>query len=85
MHSIVRFELHADGAGTKLVFDQDGFPEDQREMVDQMLENNVVLRYQNNDPWCDIHPAVQRISRIAEEADRLRGERAAGKSGGGVG
>jgi activator of HSP90 ATPase len=31
VHSIVRFELQADGSGTKLVFDQDGFPEDQRE------------------------------------------------------
>jgi activator of HSP90 ATPase len=31
VHSIVRFELHADGPGTRLVFDQDGFPEDQRE------------------------------------------------------
>jgi activator of HSP90 ATPase len=31
VHSIVRFELHADGKGTKLVFDHDGFPEDQKE------------------------------------------------------
>ncbi len=31
VHSIVRFELHAEGEGTKLVFDHEGFPEDQRE------------------------------------------------------
>jgi activator of HSP90 ATPase len=31
VYSIVRFELHADGKGTKLVFDHDGFPEDERE------------------------------------------------------
>ena len=28
LYSIVRFELRADGRGTKLVFDHDGFPED---------------------------------------------------------
>ena len=31
LYSIVRFELRADGAGTKLSFDHDGFPEDQAE------------------------------------------------------
>src|SRR5579863_3613772 len=31
VYSIVRFELHVDGEGTKLVFDHDGFPEDERE------------------------------------------------------
>lgn len=31
VHSIVRFELVADGKGTKLVFDHDGFPEDEKE------------------------------------------------------
>jgi activator of HSP90 ATPase len=31
VHSIVRFELHADGSGTKLVFDHEAFPEDQKE------------------------------------------------------
>lgn len=61
------------------------FPEEQREMVDQMLENNVVLRYQNDDPWCDIHPAVRRMPRIAEEVERLRNEKAAAKPGEPVG
>jgi uncharacterized protein YndB with AHSA1/START domain len=31
VHSIVRFELQPDDAGTKLVFDHAGFPEDQKE------------------------------------------------------
>lgn len=31
VHSIVRFELHSDGKGTKLVFDHEGFPEGERE------------------------------------------------------
>jgi activator of HSP90 ATPase len=31
VYSIVRFELHAEGKGTKLVFDHEGFPEDQKE------------------------------------------------------
>jgi uncharacterized protein YndB with AHSA1/START domain len=35
MYSIVRFELEADGKGTKLVFDHDGFPEDMKEHLSQ--------------------------------------------------
>ena len=31
VHSIVRFELHVDGTGTKLVFDHEGFPENERD------------------------------------------------------
>lgn len=31
VYSIARFELQADGKGTKLVFDHDGFPEEMRE------------------------------------------------------
>ena len=30
LYSIARFELEADGKGTKLVFDHDGFPEDMK-------------------------------------------------------
>ena len=30
-YSIARFELRADGKGTKLVFDHDGFPEDMKD------------------------------------------------------
>ena len=31
LYSIARFELRADGAGTKLVFDHHGFPEEMQE------------------------------------------------------
>jgi activator of HSP90 ATPase len=31
LYSIARFELEADGKGTKLVFDHDGFPEDMKD------------------------------------------------------
>jgi activator of HSP90 ATPase len=31
VHSIVRFELHGDSAGTRLVFDHDGFPNEQQD------------------------------------------------------
>ena len=31
VYSIARFELHADGKGTKLVLNHDGFPEDMKE------------------------------------------------------
>src|SRR5258706_15201282 len=31
VYSIVRFDLRADGAGTKLVFDHEAFPEDMKE------------------------------------------------------
>lgn len=31
VHSIVRFELQAEGAGTKLVFDHEGFPEAEKD------------------------------------------------------
>lgn len=31
VYSIARFELRAEGSGTKLVFDHDGFPEDMKE------------------------------------------------------
>lgn len=51
-------------------------PEDaQREMADLMLQNNIVLCYQNNDPWFDLHPAVITIPGIAGEVEKLRKER----------
>jgi activator of HSP90 ATPase len=34
-YSIVRFELHPEGQGTKLVFDHQGFPEDAKEHLAQ--------------------------------------------------
>jgi uncharacterized protein YndB with AHSA1/START domain len=40
LYSIARFELQADGAGTKLVFDHDGFPEDMKEHLAQGWQAN---------------------------------------------
>src|SRR5262245_15730816 len=34
-YSIARFELHAEGRGTKLVFDHEGFPEESKEHLSQ--------------------------------------------------
>jgi activator of HSP90 ATPase len=40
VYSIARFELQADGAGTKLVFDHDGFPADLREHLASGWQSN---------------------------------------------
>jgi activator of HSP90 ATPase len=40
LYSIVRFELRADGAGTKLTFDHDAFPEDQAEHLAKGWHSN---------------------------------------------
>jgi hypothetical protein len=34
---------------------------EERPMIDELLQNNIVLRYQNQRPWFDIHPAVRMI------------------------
>jgi activator of HSP90 ATPase len=39
-YSIVRFELHADGRGTKLVFDHEGFPADMKDHLAQGWQAN---------------------------------------------
>jgi activator of HSP90 ATPase len=39
-YSIARFELHADGKGTKLVFDHDGFPEEMKEHLAKGWQSN---------------------------------------------
>jgi len=40
LYSIARFELRAEGAGTKLVFDHDGFPEEMKEHLAQGWQAN---------------------------------------------
>jgi len=40
LYSIVRFELSADGAGTKLSFDHEGFPADQAEHLAKGWHSN---------------------------------------------
>ncbi len=38
--------------------------EDHRPMVDQLLSNNAVLRYLNDEGWFDLHPAIERIPEL---------------------
>jgi activator of HSP90 ATPase len=40
VYSIVRFELRPEGAGTRLVFDHEGFPEETREALSQGWQAN---------------------------------------------
>ena len=35
--------------------------EAEQRIADRMLTNNVVLRYQNREPWFDLHPAMRRV------------------------
>ena len=63
------FDLLATVARTRqLVFDETA-----RTTVDQLLSNNVILRYQNGDMWFDVHPAVRAMpavqERLAKPAD----------------
>ncbi len=39
-YSLAHFELHAEGAKTRLVFDHDGFPEDMKDHLAQGWEEN---------------------------------------------
>lgn len=48
-----------------------------RETVDLMLQNNVVLRYQNDDPWADLHPAIRDMPALQAEIDRRAEQRRA--------
>jgi activator of HSP90 ATPase len=40
VYSLARFELHADGAGTRIVFDHTGFPQDQAAHLEAGWEAN---------------------------------------------
>lgn len=52
----------------RLVFDG----EDQRSIIDFMLQNNVILRYQNDEPWVDLHPAVRAWTPMADTIAKLQ-------------
>ncbi len=45
---------------------------EERPMIDDLLQNNVVLRYHNRHPWFDVHPAVREIPGIARAIEALR-------------
>jgi hypothetical protein len=40
--------------------------DDHRQIADQMLLNNAVLRYVNANDWFDLHPAVAEIPGVKE-------------------
>jgi len=46
--------------------------EAQRQTADEMLSNNVVLRYLNERDWFDVHPSVREIPGVAKEIEQLR-------------
>ncbi len=59
----------------RLIIDNDGH----RETVDLMLQNNIVLRYQNDDPWVDLHPAVREMPSVVAAIAQLAEEKRAKK------
>ncbi len=46
--------------------------EQDRPTVDRAIQNNIVLRYLNDDAWFDIHPAVLDIRGVQDEIAELR-------------
>lgn len=38
--------------------------DEHRPIVDQLLSNNAVLRYLNDEGWFDLHPAIERIPEL---------------------
>jgi hypothetical protein len=54
-----------------------------RETVDRLLQNGVIMGYLDGELWYDVHPAVQEIPAVAAEVARLEAERAAAGGAGG--
>ncbi len=42
----------------------------EREAADMFLQNNVILRYLNDDEWVDVHPSVAGMRELSEPASR---------------
>ncbi len=36
-----------------------------REAADRLLQNNVILRYLNDEEWMDVHPSVAGMKELA--------------------
>jgi hypothetical protein len=46
-----------------------------RELLDHLVATNLILRYQNDNDWADIHPAVAQLDLVQHAIKRLqRGE-----------
>lgn len=58
----------------RVALEHDPLPLDaaQRQAADRMFANNVVLRYQNDREWYDVHPAVLEMPALQAEMARLR-------------
>jgi hypothetical protein len=50
------------------------FDEGQRELFDVLLQNNIILRYQNDVTWVDVHPAVKDMAGVQDEIKKLEGK-----------
>jgi hypothetical protein len=50
--------------------------DDNREGVDRLLQNNILLAYLNGALWYDIHPAVQTLPGVTDEVAKLKATRA---------
>lgn len=46
--------------------------EEQREVTGRMLQNNLVMRYQNDEGWFDLHPAVASMPEIRRAIEKAR-------------
>lgn len=55
--------------------------ESQRKQADAMFTHNVVLRYQNDSRWYDLHPAVKRIPGVQSALKALATETDHGSGG----
>jgi hypothetical protein len=52
----------------------------EREAADLFLQNNVILRYLNDEEWMDVHPSVAGMKELGEAEAESRKEGAAGKA-----
>lgn len=52
---------------------------DERDAADRLLLDNAIVRYENDDSWFDLHPAVAEIPGVVQAIERLRSERARAK------
>ncbi len=52
----------------------------EREAADLFLQNNVILRYLNDEEWMEVHPSVAGMKELAEAEAESRKDGASGKA-----
>lgn len=57
-------------------------PEELQPVLDRLMTDNVILRYQNHERWYDVHPAVREKRSVKREIELLKAQRAANLNGG---